>query len=320
MALTKHYRFIDWITQLHLAIVGLLTLLFHSGHVRHWPWLVAAHALGMILVHSLVQAHAARRGGPVVTFLRGFYPILFYTGFYRETGELNQMFVTGYRDAWFIQMDQALFGCQPSLTFMDHWPQWFVSEFFYACYFSYYLMIAGIGLALLLRNRDQFFHFVSVVSFVFYLCYLTYIFLPVMGPRIFFGARADLFFGSSHVLSLPAELMPSPPPEFPLSVQAGLFFQLVIWIYRYFEAAGAAFPSSHVSVALTTLYFSWIYLPRIRWIHAFVAAGLCLATVYCRYHYVVDVFAGMAVAATLVPIGNRLFRYFERSGSASCSS
>jgi len=41
---------------------------------------------------------------------------------------------------------------------------------------------------------------------------------------------------------------------------------------------------------------------------------LCLGTIYCRYHYVVDVLAGGATAAVLIPIGNRLYFKFRTAG------
>jgi len=66
---------------------------------------------------------------------------------------------------------------------------------------------------------------------------------------------------------------------------------------------------------MVTLYFSWIYLPRVRWVHLVAAIGLCLGTVYCRYHYVVDVFAGLAVAAVLIPVANRLYGKLGADGS-----
>jgi hypothetical protein len=56
-----------------------------------------------------------------------------------------------------------------------------------------------------------------------------------------------------------------------------------------FESPGAALPSSHVAVAVCTVYFSFRYLPRIRYLHLIMAILLCGSTVYCRYHYVVDV-------------------------------
>jgi membrane-associated phospholipid phosphatase len=46
-----------------------------------------------------------------------------------------------------------------------------------------------------------------------------------------------------------------------------------------------------------------------------LACLLCLSTVYCRYHYVVDVMAGLVTAAVLVPLGNWL--YFKFQGAAT---
>jgi membrane-associated phospholipid phosphatase len=90
------------------------------------------------------------------------------------------------------------------------------------------------------------------------------------------------------------------------------------WIYHAFESPGAALPSSHVAVAICTVYFSFRYLRRIRYLHAGVAMLLCGATVYCRYHYLVDVLTGFLTAAVVIPIGNWLYwRFEEKAGLAS---
>jgi membrane-associated phospholipid phosphatase len=308
----KHYAFIDFATQGYLALVGLLILAFHGESVPLWSWLLGAHLTGLVLVHLLIQAHARQPSNRVVDFLRHFYPVLLYVGFFRETGELNQMFVSGFLDPVFIRLDERIFGAQPSLAFMHNLPYWPVSEIFYASYFSYYVMIIGVGLALYLRDRRQFFHYLSVVSFLFYVCYLTYIFTPVTGPRVFFRAIDGY--------ELPPDVRPEVVPEFPAAVQAGLFFRLMAWIYDNFEASGAAFPSSHVAVAITTLWFSFRYLPRIRIAHLMMVGLLCLSTVYCRYHYVVDVVAGVITAAVLVPLGNLLYSRFGRFDTFSTAS
>lgn len=305
----KHYTFIDYVTQGYLVVVGLLILLFHGVAVPGWPWLVGGHLLGMTLVHWLIQIHARRPENRSLDFLRHFYPVLLYIGFYRETGELNQMFASGFLDAPFIRLEEQIFGMQPSLTFMENLPYLVVSELLYASYFSYYVMIAGVGLALYLRDRQQFSHYLSVNSFVFYVCYLVYILVPVMGPRVFWQAIDGY--------ELPADLRLEVLAEFPTAVQIGPFFRIMAWIYENLEASGAAFPSSHVAVALTTLYFSWRYLPRIRWVHLVMVVLLCLSTVYCRYHYVVDVLAGMLTAALLLPFGNWLYFRFRRPAEAS---
>lgn len=305
----KHYVFVDYATQGYLAIVAVLILLFHGPTVPHWPWLLAAHGMGMVLVHGLIQANARLPSNRTMVFLRHFYPVLLYTGFYRETGALNHMFMPEYLDPHFIRLEEWFFGAQPSLTFMEALPYWPVSELLYLSYFSYYGMIAGVGLALFLRDRRQFFHYVTVVSFVFYVCYLIYIFIPVMGPRIFHRTLQGY--------TLPVAVRPAVIPAFPAAVQAGPFCQIMAWIYERFESPGAAFPSSHVAVAITTLCFSFRYLRRIRWVHLILVVLLCLSTVYCRYHYVVDVAAGIVTAALLVPVGDWLYARFRQPGETA---
>jgi membrane-associated phospholipid phosphatase len=298
----KNYTFVDFATQGYLLGVGLLVLAFHSDRTPHGLYLVAAHAMVMLLIHGLITLHASRRPGRLLEFFRNFYPILLFTGFYRETGMLHHLFFADFLDPWLIRLEDWIFGGQPSLGFMDRLPYLMVSELFYAAYFSYYLMIVGVGIALYVRNRVHFFHYISVLSLVFYICYLAYIILPVMGPRAFYGGPMGY--------EVPAEVRPEEVPAYPEAVQRGPFFQVMRQIYHHLEAPGAAFPSSHVAIAIVTVWFSFRYLPRIRYLHLADVVLLCASTVYCRYHYVVDVAAGAMTAAVLIPIANWLyFRY-----------
>lgn len=300
----KHYTFVDYATQGYLLVVAVLITLFSSDRTPLAPYLLIAHIVTLVLIHVLIRYHASRKPGRFLDFLRYFYPILLFTGFYRETGALHHMFFPEYLDPWLIHLEEQIFGMQPSLEFMEWLPFLAVSELLYAAYFSYYIMIVGVGLALFIRNRIQFFHYISVVSFAFYLCYLTYIILPVMGPRAFYGGPMGY--------ELPPDVHPPHLPTYPAEVQKGPFFKIMRVIYHNLEAPGAAFPSSHVAIAIVTVWFSFQYLPRIRYIHLVDVVLLCISTVYCRYHYVVDVFAGIATAALLLPIGNWLYFRFTR--------
>lgn len=301
--MTRSYLFVDYATQGYLLTVALLVLLFHGGTVPHWPWLIAAHLSGVAVVHWLVNAHARAPQRVELAFFRHFYPILLYAPFYREIGALNQMFTHGVLDHQVIRLEQWLFGFQPGLALMDRFPSRWVSEVMYFAYFSYYVMIAGVGLALFLKDRRQFFHFVSVTSFVFFCCYLAYIFYPVIGPRVFYSTVPGYV--------LPADLQALyPAVSFPAAVQAGVFFQIMGVLYDYFEPAGAAFPSSHVAVAIVTARFSTCYLPRVRAVHWFMVAMMSISTVYCRYHYAVDVLAGILTALLLIPVAEWLYRRF----------
>ena len=292
------HTFVDYATQGYLVLVAVLALFLFPSHPGRASFLLSAHVVCLLAVQTLIRARARQPGNRALDFLRHFYPILLYAGFYREVGELNQAFIPGYLDGFFIRLEEQLFGCQPCIIFMEKLPYLPVSELFYMSYFSYYVMIAGVGLVLYIQDKRRFWHYVSLVSFVFYVCYLIYIFLPVVGPRLFyapvpgFDQRQFSFY----------------PLAFPAAVQAGPFFQIMKLIYDCVETSGAAFPSSHVAVAICTLWFSWRLIPKIRWIHLVVVILLCASTVYCRYHYVVDVFAGALTAAILIPLGEWLYR------------
>jgi membrane-associated phospholipid phosphatase len=297
------YTFVDCASQAYSGVAAILILLFHNQTVPAWPWLVAAHALGLVAVHRLVQPHAPGRWARALGFLRHFYPVLLYLWFFCETGWVNRMFFPVFLDPTVSRWEQSLFGCQPGVVFMGKLPWLAVSETLYAAYFSYYLMIAGVGLALFLRNRRQFFHYLSVVSFLFYVCYLIYIFVPVIGPRLFFGPVGGY--------SLPEEVRRLAPGDaYPAAVQRGVFFTLMGWIYQVFEAPGSSLPSSHVAVAWCTVHFSFRYLKPVRYAHLVLASLLTLSTIYCHYHYAVDVLAGLLAFALLVPLGNWLYFKF----------
>ena len=304
----RHYTFVDYATQFYGILVVCLIALFHNHTVPHWGLLLAANAAIVAISHGLIAWHGRGSPGKALDFFRHFYPVLLYTFFFCETGMLNRMFFADYLDPLLIHWEQAVFGHQPAVLFMQKLPYLAVSELFYAAYFSYYVMIAGVGIALFIRNRQHFFHYVSVISFIFYICYTVYIFIPVIGPRVFFR-EIDGY-------NLPAELQQLAVVDYyPQAIQSGPFYQLMAWIYRTFESPGAAMPSSHVAIALCTVYFSFRYLPRIRYAHLAAAILLSLATVYCRYHYALDVVAGVLTTALLLPLSNLLYRRFGNSHS-----
>jgi len=299
--ITRSYRFVDYATQAYLLVVGILILFFHSGRVPHFYPYLTAHGTGILLIHFFVVSSARRPENRFFSFFRHFYPLILYAFLYRESEQLNLMFVDKYLDPAFIALEELIFGFQPAIVFMNAFPHPLVSEFFYMSYFSYYVMIAGVGLALYFRRREEFWHYLAVLSFVFYGCFLAFIFLPVAGPPAFFMEIPKY---------LDQQQLPYYPLEFPLSVASGPFFKLMGILYSAFETGGGAFPSSHVAAALCVLFFSWRYLLRVRYLILAATIALSFATVYCRYHYAVDVFAGAATAGMLVPLGEWLYRRY----------
>jgi membrane-associated phospholipid phosphatase len=301
----RGYRLIDYLTQGYLAVVALLILLFHGDELPHWPLFVAAHVAAIGAVHALVRLDSAYHIR-VLHLLRCFYPMILYTFLYGETHRLDGLFYHGYLDGFFIDLDQRIFGAQPSRTMMQRLPYTWVSEAFYLFYFSYYIMVLTVGLALYFRGERKFWQYITVVSFIFYVCYLTYIFLPVMGP---YSANDGLLL-RGKIASVEPRIVPAP-------VTAGAFYKVMGKIYDVAEpGGGAAFPSSHVAVAVATLWFTWSYLRKARLPHFAAVVLLCLATVYCGYHYAVDVLGGLATAAVLAPLGMLIHRKWDAAGVA----
>jgi len=303
--MARGYRLIDYLTQGYLLLVALLILFFHGDHVPGWQYYLAAHAVAIVTVHVLVRANL-NLSNRLLELLRHFYPLVLFSFMYKETGLLDSMFFQHHFDPIFLAMDRWIFGFQPSLVFMHTVPYLWFSETLYFSYFCYYLMIPGVGLALYFKDRETFIRYVTVISVLFYCCYLTYIFFPVIGPRSVVEDISDF----TRDVSVYARTYDLSTPE---SIQGGVFFEIMSYIYDNVEqSGGAAFPSSHVAVALATLFFSWQFLKRIRWVHALFVLLLMTATVYCRYHYVVDVFAGVLTALALVPIGDTLYAKLDR--------
>ena len=305
----RRYLFFDLITQGYLVLVALLLLAGHHDRVNHWPRLLAAHGLGLVLIHLLIRVGSRPNAPGPLRLVRHLYPLALYTLFYRESEHLNQLFVTGYLDPTIIRWEQALFGGQPSLVFMETFPGFLVSESFYAAYLCFYLMIGGLAIYLYIRNRDHYVHYMSVTTFVFYACYLCFIFLPIIGPRLFFGEVAGY--------SLPVSALPEVIPPYPESVLQGPLYRLTSLLYDHLEGAGGSVPSSHVAVAICTAWFSFRYVPRIRHAHLLVVIWLCLATVYCRYHYALDLITGCLAAAVLIPAGHYAYKTFQRKAFPS---
>jgi membrane-associated phospholipid phosphatase len=299
--ITRSYRFVDYVNQIYLFVVGVLILFFHNESIPDFQLLLLAHGAGILVIHGFVVGSARWPENRFFSFFRHFYPLLLYAFLYRESEQLNLMFVNRYLDSVFITVEEWIFGFQPAVVFMNAFPHPVVSEFFYMSYFSYYVMIAAVGLALYFRRREEFWHYLAVLSFVFYGCFLVFIFLPVAGPPAFYMEIPR--FVDQHQL-------PYYPLEFPPGTASGPFFNLMKILYRFFESGGGAFPSSHVAAAISVLFFSWRYLPRIRFLILAGTIALSFATVYCRYHYAVDVVAGALTAAVLVPLGEWFYRRY----------
>jgi membrane-associated phospholipid phosphatase len=84
-------------------------------------------------------------------------------------------------------------------------------------------------------------------------------------------------------------------------VATGEMYQLAHRLLEAGSSRGAAFPSSHVGVAVAQTLLTIRFLPRLAPLIGLLTAGLALGAIYGGFHYATDVAAGvlLGVAAFL---------------------
>jgi membrane-associated phospholipid phosphatase len=154
-------------------------------------------------------------------------------------------------------------------------------------YISYYFIPLSLGIVLIARGRfGEFEEVLFGTLLCFYLSYVGYLLVPAIGPR----------FTLSHLQT--GDLQFSPFIE---SIQDVL--------NRLEKNKTDAFPSGHTAVSLMSLYYAWKKREKKLFAGLIpVVTGLIISTVYLRYHYVIDVIAGIALTGLTIVLAPGLRR------------
>ncbi|HMV27462.1 MAG TPA: phosphatase PAP2 family protein [bacterium] len=261
---------VDWAYFIYQAVIIVMIIVFRTN-LDQWASYVLWHLLFILAGTSIIHFF---HDTPVfaLRMFRHWYVILTYAHFFIETGMLNQIVFQGFWDKSFIEWDIRLFGTDPNLWFYDHLNNFWFNEIIHFCYFSYYIVPTALGVILFTQRDTNYFRLLLGFTVTFYVCYFIYILTPVRGPLEMREVRF---------------------------LDGGWFVQIMNWIYANAEKPGAAFPSSHVAIGLLTLYYAFRYRRNLFWIFLPFMTGLVFSTVYCFYHYVVDVFAGVFVSIVM---------------------
>ena len=217
---------------------------------------------------------------------------------YPDTYEINRMFPN--LDHLFAGWEQDLFGCQPALLFAKALPWAVVSELMSMGYFMYYPMIAAVVLYYFFCRyyEAERVGFVMLASFFIY--YLIYIYVPVVGPTFYFDAvgvqdiAKGIFPAMGDYFSTHTSCLPTP------GYTDGIFYQLVENAKEAGERPTAAFPSSHVGVSTICMLLAWHSRNRkLLFTMLPFYIFLCMATVYIQAHYLIDAIAGWISAVVI---------------------
>lgn len=217
---------------------------------------------------------------------------------YPDTYELNR--VLPNLDHVFATWEQQVFGCQPALIFHERMPQAWLSEALDLGYASYYPLIIFVIAWYFFRRYEEFTKCAFIVTASFFIYYIFYDLVPVVGPQFYYEAvgldriAAGEFPDVGHYFFNHQECLPIP------GVDGGFFHNLVQNAHDAGERPTAAFPSSHVGVS--TVIFWLLLRERNGWIMLFfvpVFTLLCFSTVYIQAHYAIDAIAGLITGTML---------------------
>lgn len=272
-------------------LLGLILLvLIARDRLTNWQWLLARYA-ALLGLQGLVVAVRGRTRSP---FFPALFPLVPVYGIYDSLGFIAELNPTD-RDGMLIWADRALLGRDPSLWFEGLTTPW-LTEILQLAYLVYYFLpfvLLGIlyrrgyaspsepgarGLAVAAFD-------LCVVALLLshYLAFIGYMLVPALGPRFTLTSQS--------------------PTRLPGLLVAGAVRDLLDALEGIKRDA---FPSGHTSAALICLYYAFRFAPRLGRYALPAVALMIVATIYLRYHYVVDILAGGILAGVCILLTPRL--------------
>jgi membrane-associated phospholipid phosphatase len=248
--------------------------------IQGWPWIVGIHLIVSLALLAALRAH--RLPLVAITILE-WHPLALLPFAYKETERLAAVIGDWRLTAVIPAIEATLFHGQPAIYLSEQFRLVPLSEFLHFCYLAYLLLLPGLAAYWYVASRRDAFHeLMWRLATVMFGSYLFLILFPVDSPFYRFE--------------------PLGPP-----LSGHFFFDLVHEVSARGGARGGAFPSAHVSGAVVAWLVAWRHQRRLAvWLTP-VVLGLMVATVYGRFHYAVDVVAGVGVAGASWALDTRRF-------------
>lgn len=290
----------DIVTILFLLFLCTVETLF-GARIPQWYLPVMQNLLiiaGLLWMARTV--HAGTAPAPL-RFVRDWYLIPMILFVYTQSSSLGQPLHGRDYDDLLIAADRALFGGDPTV-----WAYRFahpvLTEVLQIAYSSYYFFFVALYIDFYRRSdRTAFSIGTMLIVYGFYLSYLGYLVLPAVGPRF------TLHTFSATDLELPGVFL-TPYLREIINAGGGAGADAV---NPFITAHRDAFPSGHTQLTLTSIYLGFAMYSIHRWWLLVVGTLLIISTIYLRYHYGVDVLAGMLFFLFTIWSGKKLHHYLR---------
>jgi membrane-associated phospholipid phosphatase len=262
----------------YLAVASALTIALYPR---------VPGALTLIVLHVVAVAvlmHAIRRPARWTGTFRRWYALPYVGACYKEASILIPALGRPTADQWLANIDFHVWGANPTVWIERfYWPP--LTEYLQVVYALFIPAVLLIPFLLWRRQHRDFQYYLFLIAFGFLVSYIGYFLVPARGPRF-----------------LLADFQRAPLQGL------WLFRPLQVLLDRLESAHYDCFPSGHVQMTVLAWWGSRLVSRPLFGAYSVYTACIIVATVYLRYHYTVDLLAGILVAAALIAVSPWIFR------------
>jgi len=278
-------RRLDWwpVDKVILAYFAAVTLI----EVFYWSSLpdpfsmVTVHLVGALIIGLIVYYPS----NPILIFVHFWYPLPYVFYSYKEMSILIRALRLPDADLALAQIDFAFWGANPTV-WLERLRSPYLAEALEIVYAGFVPAILMVAFVLWKKNKlREFRYYAFLIALGFLTSYVGYFLVPARGPR--FVLRGLQTYELEGVW---------------------LYHWLSTTLDRIESAHYDCFPSGHTEMTILVWWGCRAISTNLFRVMFVYTLGVIFATVYLRYHYTVDVLAGVIVAGTLIAISPRIYR------------
>lgn len=268
----------DWLVLAYLSVLNLVLFAAPPG-AKRTETLLRTGALLVLEVASVIIVRGGllkHRFSAALLYRVAIFGTVQWSYFF--LADLLPLVRPGALDEPLYELDVLLFGFEPAMAF-DAWVNPFTTEWFAFFYYCYFFVLALHVITILMFSRRQRVvgEFALGMLIVFCAGHILYMVVPGFGP---YKAMAEAFRN-----------------EFP----RGMWLDTVMTVVAEGGAQKDIFPSLHTAAPTFIAMFSYRnrHLAPFRYTWGavwFISLNIVLATMFLRWHYVIDVVAGLTLA------------------------
>lgn len=279
----------DWYFLGMLVIYTIIQAIFFT-RIPNIGMLIMQNIFIALTIISIATLGRYRAGTIFQNIHRYYHLPIIYVVFVQVFVYIGVMNPHDY-DSILVAWDKAIFGVNPT-----EWLQQFafpaLTEFLQIAYFLFYFHAFAQSIELNMRGLyEEAERVTRTIVFGFLISYLAYFFMPAIGPRFSIHEYASIStdLPGIWVTDLIRNIIDTGDGFRDKSIAPAL------------QMHRNCMPSGHTMMTLMNMILAFRFRSKLRWVFFVMGCSLIFSTIYLRYHYVVDVMAGIILA--LVALG-----------------